>query len=221
MSSTSNNQGRVREASRLEQLFRPLDRLFETQAASGVVLLIAAILAFVWANSPWASSYSSLWETQIDIAIGGDYGISKSLVHWINDGLMTLFFVVVGLEIKREVLVGEISSLRRAAFPLAAALGGAIVPAAIFLSLNWGQPTSTGWGIPLATDIAFVLGILALLRSRIPPSFKVLVTAAAIVDDILAILIIAFFYTEQSPADLSSALQPSSWRCSSPSTCCG
>src|SRR5215210_2232520 len=142
------------------------------------------------------ASYSGLWETKLSIGLGS-FSIEKDLTHWINDGLMAVFFLVVGLEIKREVLVGELSSPRRAALPLAAAVAGAVLPAVIYLGINFGTEGVSGWGIPMATDIAFALGVLALLGARAPLGLKVFVTALAIVDDILAVLIIALFYTSE------------------------
>jgi NhaA family Na+:H+ antiporter len=160
--------------------------------------MAAAIAALVWANSPWADSYVSVWATDLSITFG-DLAFSQSLLHWINDGLMTIFFLVVGLEIKREVLVGELASVRRATLPIAAAIGGALLPAVVFLGIVGGGEGRDGWGIPMATDIAFALGVLALLGSRIPLGLRIFVTALAIVDDLLAVLVIALFYT----ADLS------------------
>ncbi len=160
--------------------------------------MAAAGLALVCANSPLASDYAALWETKLSLTIG-PWAISESLLHWINDGLMAIFFLVVGLEIKREVLVGELASVRRATLPIAAAVGGALLPAGIFLTLAGEGPAARGWGIPMATDIAFALGILAILGDRIPLGLKVFVAALAIVDDLLAVLVIAVFYT----ADLS------------------
>jgi NhaA family Na+:H+ antiporter len=154
------------------------------------------LVALVWANSPWSASYASLWQTQVNVSVGS-FQIDKPLLLWINDGLMAVFFFVVGLEIKRELLVGELSSLRQALFPIAAALGGMFVPAAFFLMLNANGPGEGGWGIPMATDIAFALGILALLGKRAPLSLKIFLTAVAIVDDIGAVLVIALFYTEK------------------------
>jgi NhaA family Na+:H+ antiporter len=154
------------------------------------------MVALFWANSPWSDSYQSIWQTNLAINLGG-FSIDKPLLLWINDGLMAIFFFVVGLEIKRELLVGELSSLRQAVFPLAAAVGGMIAPAAIFIALNVGQVGESGWGIPMATDIAFALGILALLGKRAPLALKIFLTAVAIVDDIGAVLVIALFYTDK------------------------
>jgi len=176
------------------RLLRPFDSFFALESASGIMLLASALLALVWANSPWAASYFSLWETHFVVG-GGPLVIDKSLHHWINDGLMAVFFFVVGLEIKREVLVGELASPRRAALSVAAALGGMIAPALLYVLFNAGGPGAAGWGIPMATDIAFALGVLALLGSRVPLALKVFLTAIAIVDDLGAVLVIAFFYT--------------------------
>lgn len=165
-----------------------------TEAAGGVVLLLATIAALVWANSPWSAAYLDLWQRHLSIALDGR-GLTKSLGHWINDGLMVLFFLVVGLEIKRELLHGELAGRRQALLPAVAAAGGALVPALIFLLLNVGSAGAHGWGVPMATDIAFVVGVLALLGSRVPLALKVFVTALAIVDDLIAVLVIAFFYT--------------------------
>jgi NhaA family Na+:H+ antiporter len=159
-----------------------------------VVLLACTILALAWANSPWAASYEALLETRITVAAGAA-GLSKPLLLWINDGLMAIFFFLIGLEIKREILVGELSSPREAALPIAAALGGMVVPATIFAVLNAGRETAVGWGIPMATDIAFALGVLALLGRHLPPSLRVFLAALAIVDDLGAVLVIAVFYT--------------------------
>lgn len=164
------------------------------EASGGVILLIFAIIAMLWANSPWAASYYHLWETELAITIGG-LSFSHHLIEWVNDGLMVIFFFVVGLEIKRQLTTGELSRPRRAVLPLAAALGGMLAPAGIYLLLNAGGPGEAGWGIPMATDIAFTLGILALLGSRAPLSLKVFFTALAIADDLGAVLVIALFYT--------------------------
>lgn len=160
------------------------------------MLLGATIVALVWANSPWAASYSALWHTDLAFTIG-NYQLSADLGHWINDGLMTVFFFVVGMEIKQEIVVGELSNRRNATLPVVAAAGGMVVPALIYVALNWGGPGIEGWGIPMATDIAFAVGILALLGDRVPTSLKVLLLSLAIVDDIGAIAVIALVYTDQ------------------------
>jgi Na+:H+ antiporter, NhaA family len=173
----------------------PAQAFIHTEGLSSGVLLLAALVALIWANSPWAGSYFRFQETEFAIEIGGVDIIRESLQHWINDGLMAIFFFVVGLEIKRELLEGQLSDLRRAALPVAAALGGMVVPALIYAALNAGQPTSRGWGIPMATDIAFALGVLSTLGRRIPPQVRVFLLALAIVDDLGAILVIAVFYS--------------------------
>jgi NhaA family Na+:H+ antiporter len=182
----------------IERVLRPFQEFAHRESSSGLLLLGCTAVALAWANSPYAESYSHLWEVPITVGVGR-FAIRESLHHWINDGLMAVFFFVVGLEIKREVLVGELASPRRAALPLAAALGGVLVPAVLYLAINPSGPAAAGWGIPMATDIAFALGVLALLGSRVPLTLKVFLTALAIVDDIGAVLVIAFFYT----ADLS------------------
>lgn len=160
------------------------------------MLLVFTLFALVWANTPWAESYFHLWETVVTVG-GGGFVLSKTLHHWINDGLMVVFFFVVGLEIKRELLVGELASIRQATLPVAAALGGMVVPAGIYALLNIGGEGTRGWGIPMATDIAFALGILALLGRRVPVSLKVFLAALAIADDLGAVLVIAMFYTDR------------------------
>ena len=184
----------------VDRLLAPFREFARINASSGVLLMAAAAIALVWANSPVAASYEELWATRITIDVGG-MALSDSLLHWVNDGLMAIFFLVVGLEIKREVLVGELTSIRRATLPIAAAIGGAIVPALIFVAVASGGAGNTGrgWGVPMATDIAFALGVLALLGNRAPIGLRIFVTALAIVDDLLAVLVIALFYT----ADLS------------------
>ena len=184
----------AREQPPVERIVRPFQDFAHKQSSGGILLIIATTVALVWANSPWSESYAALWHTKVTVGVG-DFSISKDLTHWINDGLMAIFFFVVGLEIKREVLVGELSSARNAALPVAAALGGAVVPALIYLAINAGTEGSAGWGIPMATDIAFALGVLALLGDRVPLALKVFLTALAIVDDIVAVLVIALFYT--------------------------
>jgi NhaA family Na+:H+ antiporter len=173
-----------------------LRTFIHNEAFGGILLLACVLVAMIWANSPWADAYTDLWHATV--TVGSDrLHISESLQHWINDGLMAIFFLVVGLEIKREVLVGELASVSQAAMPVFAAVGGAIVPALIYLALNWGAPGVHGWGTPMATDIAFALGVLALLGNRVPVALKVFLTALAIVDDILAVLVIAVFYTDR------------------------
>jgi Na+:H+ antiporter, NhaA family len=178
----------------IEILFSPFTRFAKLEAAGGILLLIATVIALVWANSPWEESYHGIWHTTFTVGIG-KYALSWSRHLWVNDGLMAIFFFLVGLEIKREVLIGELSSLRQATFPFMAALGGSIVPALLYLALNHGGVHGRGWGIPMATDIAFALGVLALLGNKVPSSLKVFVAALAIVDDIFGVLVIALFYT--------------------------
>lgn len=196
MSGTERARGpaRVTVGETLRGAIDPFREFAQTEASGGVFLLLCAVLALVWANSPWDSAYIDLFHTNISIAIG-EYSISTSFVHWINDGLMAIFFCVVGLEIKREVLAGELSSPRQAALPVVAAVGGMVVPALIYVAVNAGGDGVHGWGIPMATDIAFSLGVLALLGSRVPAALKVFLTALAIVDDIGAVLVIAIFYS--------------------------
>ncbi|HEX2171374.1 MAG TPA: Na+/H+ antiporter NhaA [Dehalococcoidia bacterium] len=179
----------------IARVLRPFQRFAQVEASGGIVLLIVTAIALVWANSPWAASYTDLWETHLAIGLPGVVALDLSLHHWINDGLMVIFFFVVGLEIKRELLVGELASVRRAALPIAAAAGGMVVPAAIYVAFNLGGPGMRGWGVPMATDIAFALGVLTLVGSRAPLGLKVFLTALAIVDDLGAVLVIALFYT--------------------------
>ena len=184
----------ARQAPLVERVLAPFAKFAHTASAGGIVLLVCTALALAWANSPWAASYHHIWEIEIALD-AGPFAVRSTLHHLINDGLMAVFFFLVGLEIKREVLVGELASLRQAALPAAAALGGMVVPAAIYAALNTGGPGSAGWGIPMATDIAFALGVLALLGDRVPAGLKVFLAALAIVDDIGAVLVIALFYT--------------------------
>jgi NhaA family Na+:H+ antiporter len=179
-----------------ERLLHPFQEFSQKEASGGILLLICTVVALLWANSPFAGSYIHVWQTKLAIGIG-DMALAKPLLLWINDGLMAIFFFVVGLEIKREVLVGELASFRQAALPLVAAVGGMLVPALIYILFNRGGPGAPGWGIPMATDIAFALGVLALLGKRAPVSLKVFLTALAIVDDIGAVLVIALFYTAE------------------------
>ncbi len=178
----------------IEKLIRPFREFTKAEASSGILLIICTITALIWANSGISESYFHLWHTEISIGLA-NYSLSYSLHHWINDGLMAIFFFVVGLEIKREFLVGELSSPRQAILPVAAALGGMVVPAFIYILLNMGGKGEAGWGIPMATDIAFVIGLMALLGSSVPVNLKIFITALAIADDIGAVLVIAFFYT--------------------------
>jgi len=184
----------VKRVRPVEQIVRPFQYFADKASSGGILLIAAAIVALVWANSPWGESYTRLWGTELTVSLGL-FSIEEDLTHWINDGLMAVFFLVVGLEIKREILVGELSSPRRAALPLAAAIGGAVLPASVYVAINFGTEGVSGWGIPMATDIAFALGVLALLGRRAPLGLKVFLTALAIVDDILAVMVIALFYT--------------------------
>ena len=174
---------------------RPLRAFLETEVAGGIVLLAAAAFAFAWANSPFADSYEALWTTKLGVSVG-PLRLSQDLRHWVNDGLMAIFFFVVGLEIKRELVVGELSDRMKASLPIIAAVGGMVVPALLYVSLNASGNGSSGWGIPMATDIAFAIGLLALLGDRVPSGLKVFLLSLAIVDDIGAILVIALFYAE-------------------------
>jgi Na+:H+ antiporter, NhaA family len=174
---------------------RPVARFLAVEAAGGVLLLAATVAALVWANSPWSASYEQLWHTMVTLDAGPLY-LSLSLQHWVNDGLMVLFFFVVGLEIKRELVDGHLSQWRDAALPAIAALGGMLVPVAFYAAVNAGGPGSEGWGIPMATDIAFALGVLALLGRRVPTELKVLLLGLAVADDVGAIVVIAVAYTE-------------------------
>ena len=177
-----------------ELIFKPEARFIKTESLGGIVLIVFAIIALVVANSPLSHLYHHFFETNIQLGYGA-LSVSKPLHYLINDGLMTIFFFVVGLEIKREVLVGELSGLKKALFPIIAAIGGMIVPITLFLIFNAGNDGADGWGIPMATDIAFSLGILSLLGKRVPLTLKVFLTAFAIVDDLGAVLVIAFFYS--------------------------
>ncbi|HSG42499.1 MAG TPA: Na+/H+ antiporter NhaA [Anaerolineales bacterium] len=180
----------------IDRILSPFQEFFQREASSGILLMIAAILALIWANSPWADSYYAVWQTNVTFSVGS-FKISKALLLWINDGLMAVFFFIVGLEIKREVMVGELATPRRAILPIIAAIGGMLVPAGFFILFNPSGQAQAGWGIPMATDIAFALGILSLLGKRVPLSLKVFLTAVAIVDDLGAVLVIALFYTSE------------------------
>lgn len=186
-----NNNGKKRT----NGIISPIHRFFKIEAAGGIVLMIFTLIALIWANSSYGYYYQDLWENKLTIGIGS-FKISKSILHWVNDGLMAIFFFVVGLEIKRELLAGELSSPKKAALPIAAAIGGMVVPAGMYIVLNTNPATEGGWGIPMATDIAFSLGILSLLGKRVPLALKIFLVAFAIVDDLGAVLIIALFYSE-------------------------
>ncbi|WP_437986696.1 Na+/H+ antiporter NhaA [Sorangium sp. So ce117] len=177
-----------------ERVLGPIERFMHVEAASGIVLLIASAVALAWANSPWGDAYEHLWHVPITLS-AGSLAFTQPLHFWINEGLMTIFFFVAGLEIRREIHEGELSDLKRAALPVAAAVGGMIAPALVYLSLNASPASRHGWGVPMATDIAFAVGVLALLGKRVPPALRVLLLALAIIDDIGAIIVIALFYS--------------------------
>ena len=174
---------------------RPVREFLATEAAGGLLLIVATIVALVWVNSPWSESYHDFLAFHITIQFGDVLTLDESVEHWVNDGLMVIFFFVVGLEIKRELVGGELRDPRAAALPAVAALGGMIVPALIYLAINGGGAGADGWGIPMATDIAFAIGVVSLLGNRVPSAMKVFLLTLAIVDDIGAIVVIAIFYT--------------------------
>jgi NhaA family Na+:H+ antiporter len=176
------------------RVVQPLQAFLETETSSAVLLLGATALALAWANSPWRDGYEELWSTVLTVDVGG-WSISEDLRHWVNDGLMSLFFLVVGMEIKREFLIGELRDRRAAALPIVAAIGGMVVPALVYAALNAGGEGSNGWGIPMATDIAFAVGVLTIAARYAPPNVRPFLLTLAIVDDIGAILVIAIFYS--------------------------
>lgn len=178
------------------QVLSPFENFLRRTTAGGIVLIGTSLLTLLIANSRWGAAFHHFWEQPMAFSIGA-WELGQSLHHWVNDGLMALFFLLVGLEIKREILVGELSSLRDAALPIGAALGGMIVPALTYTLFNYGSASASGWGIPMATDIAFAIGILVLLAWRVPRSLIVFVTALAIVDDLGAVFVIALFYTHE------------------------
>ncbi len=186
--------GERRDIALIRPVVAPFETFIHAESSGGLLLLGATVVALLWANSPWAASYAALWSTPISLVVGS-HALTETLLEWINDGLMAMFFFVIGLEIKREVLVGELASWRRAALPLVAALGGTIVPASLYVLVNGTGQGAAGWGIPMATDIAFALGVLTLLGPRVPLSLKIFLTALAIGDDLMAVLVIALFYT--------------------------
>lgn len=170
------------------KITRIFNNFFQSEKSGGILLIICTAISLLLANSAFSENYIHFWHQHI-----GD----KPLEYWINDGLMTIFFLLIGLELEREIYNGELSNLKNALLPISAAIGGMIVPAIIYLSINWGSPTQSGAGIPMATDIAFALGILSLLGNKVPTSLKIFLTALAVIDDLGAILVIAFFYTEE------------------------
>jgi Na+:H+ antiporter, NhaA family len=180
----------------IARILEPFQHFIHVQASGGITLLVCTVAALVWANSAWSASYDDLLHTSLRVGFG-DFYFDRQVEFWINDFLMSMFFFVVGLEIKRELLVGKLSSPRNALLPVVAALGGVLVPAGLYVMLNTGGPGMAGWGIPMATDIAFALGIMALVGSGAPPGLTIFLAALAIVDDLAAVMVIAIFYTEQ------------------------
>ncbi|MEE8105010.1 MAG: Na+/H+ antiporter NhaA [Planctomycetota bacterium] len=180
----------------IDRIVKPITRFLHVEAAGGFVLLGCTVIALALANSAWSEQYLAIWKMRVGFSIGS-FEMFHSLKHWINDGLMALFFFVVGLEVKRELVLGELREMRRAALPIAAALGGMIVPAAVYLLFLGDNDGAPGWGIPMATDIAFVVGCMAVLGSRVPHILRVTILSLAIADDIGAILVIAVGYTDE------------------------
>lgn len=172
----------------------PFQKFAKTESFAGILLFAATIVSIIWANSAYGASYENLWQYKIGVSFQ-DFELKKPLMLWINDGLMAIFFFLIGLELKRELLIGEINTAKKAALPLVAALGGVLVPVGLYLFLNQNPETANGWGVPMATDIAFALAILSALGKRVPLSLKIFLTAFAIIDDIAAVLVIAVFYS--------------------------
>ncbi len=183
-----------KKRSLIDTIVDPFQRFFKIEVFGSVLLLIAAAAALLWANSRWGNYYFGLWENDLSFKIK-DFILSKSFIDWINDGLMAIFFFLIGLEIKREIMVGELSTLKKGTLPIIAALGGMLIPALIYLYINKDINTESGWGIPVATDIAFSLGVLGLLGKRVPTGMKVFLLAFAIVDDLGAVAVITLFYS--------------------------
>lgn len=175
-------------------ILTPFQKFIRTESLAGILLFGATIIALIWANSSYGHYYESLWQYKFGISFQ-DFELKKPLILWVNDGLMSIFFFLIGLELKRELLIGEINTVKKAAFPFVAALGGVAVPVCLYLFLNQNPDTAKGWGIPMATDIAFALAILSTLGKRVPLSLKIFLTAFAIIDDIAAVLVIAIFYS--------------------------
>ncbi len=184
-----------------DRLARPFVRFMELEISSALLLLAMTVLALVWANSPWGETYEHFWHIPFGISLGSLFSLELSLGHWVNDGLMAVFFFVVGMEIKRELVLGELSSLRRATLPVAGALGGMIIPAGIYYSMHAGLETVRGWGVPMATDIAFAVAALSLLGKRVPSGLRIFLLALAIADDLGAVAVIAVFYTAELHLD--------------------
>jgi NhaA family Na+:H+ antiporter len=174
----------------------PFEHFLHAQTTTGMVLMFMTILALILANSPLSEIYAHFFHTKIDFDVG-EWELSHTIHHWINDGLMAIFFFIIGLEIKREILVGELSNIKVAMLPILAAIGGMLIPALIYLNITTGTPGAVGWGIPMATDIAFAISALVLLGKRVPPALVTFLVALAIVDDLGAVIVIALFYTEQ------------------------
>ena len=202
------NNSILKKQQPIDKIVRPFQEFASIEASGGILLIISVILALITANSPFKTNYFDTWSTPFSISFGSLFYLSKPTILWINDGIMVFFFLLVGLEIKRELLVGELSSTKKALLPAIAALGGMAFPALIFLLFNLNTAWTNAWAVPMATDIAFTLGILAILGSRVPSSLKLFLASFAIVDDIGAVLIIAIFYTEKIILDylLASAL---------------
>mgnify|MGYP003945619415 FL=1 len=184
------------QKSPIDKIMAPVNKFIQLEYTSGIVLLLSVIVAILWANSAFADSYHHLWELQLSIGFG-EYVFDKPLHIWINDGLMVMFFFVIGLELKREFMDGELSSAKKASLPMAAALGGMIVPALLYFTINQGTEAAHGWGIPMATDIAFALALLSVAGKHIPGSIKIFLSALAVADDLGAVMVIAFFYTAE------------------------
>ncbi len=179
----------------IDKVSQPIQKFIRQEKSGGIMIALSVVIALILANSPWSEQYFQFFEHKLGFEFDGKSFLTYSIHHWINDGLMAIFFFVVGLQLKKEIVGGELSHPRKAILPIAAAFGGVLVPAMIYLSLNSTGEVSNGWGIPMATDIAFALGVLYLLGDRIPLSLKVFLAALAIVDDLVAVLVIAFFYT--------------------------
>ena len=187
----------------MKRISKPLKDFIQKETSSSIILFAVSIIAIIWANSSYGGVYEDLWNHKFTIGFADTkFHLSKSLILWINDGLMAIFFFVIGLEVKREVLAGELTTLRKASLPIFAAIGGMLFPVLIFMFLGAGKPGVEGWGIPMATDIAFTLGILTILGKRVPIGLKIFLTAFAIVDDIGAVIVIAIFYSSNIQWDL-------------------